>query len=192
MEHQLADLPYGKKTLSPHMSEETLHYHHDKHHRAYVVKLNELIKGSPFEDMTLEEIIKNSEGPLFNNAAQHWNHAFFWNCMGPGQGGYPSGKIGDMIHREWGSFEKFKEDFTKAAVSHFGSGWTWLIENHQGHLEIISTSNADNPLKHNLKAIMTLDIWEHAYYIDYRNLRADFIQAFWNVVNWDFINKNLQ
>lgn len=191
MEHQLTELPYAKEALQPHISAETLEFHHGKHHKAYVTKLNELIKGTKFEKMPLEEIIKNSEGPIFNNAAQHWNHSFFWNCMAPGKGGYPGGKIGDLITKKWGNLDKFKEEFSKNAVANFGSGWTWLVQNNRGEVEIINTSNADNPLKHDQKAVLTLDVWEHAYYIDYRNSRPDFIKAFWNVVNWDFVNKNL-
>jgi Fe-Mn family superoxide dismutase len=191
MEHKLPDLPYPKEALQPHISSETLDYHHGKHHKAYVTKLNELIKGTKFENMSLEEVIKGSEGPIFNNAAQHWNHTFFWSCMAPKAGGYPGGKVGDLINKKWGTFDKFKEDFSKSAVANFGSGWTWIVTNNRGELEIMNTSNADNPLKHDVKALMTLDVWEHAYYIDYRNSRPDFINAFWNVVNWDFVNKNL-
>jgi Fe-Mn family superoxide dismutase len=191
MEHQLPELPFAKDALAPHISAETLEYHHGKHHKAYVTKLNDQIKGTKFETMELEEIIKNSEGGIFNNAAQTWNHTFFWNCLTPKGGGYPGGKVGEMINKRWGSFDKFKEEFSKAAVSNFGSGWTWLAKNSKGDLEIMSTSNADNPMKHELEALMTIDVWEHAYYIDYRNARPDFVQAFWNLVNWDFVNKNL-
>lgn len=191
MEHRLPELPYAKDALQPHISAETLEYHYGKHHSAYVTKLNELIKGTKFENMSLEEIIKNSEGGIFNNAAQVWNHTFFWNCMAPKAGGYPGGKIGDLIKNQWGNFDKFKEDFSKSAIGNFGSGWTWLVQNQKGGLEIMNTSNADTPMKHDLKALMTLDVWEHAYYIDYRNSRPNFVNAFWNLVNWDFVNKNL-
>jgi Fe-Mn family superoxide dismutase len=191
MEHKLPELPFPKDSLQPHISVETMEYHHGKHHKAYVTKLNELIKGTKYENMSLEEIVKNSEGPLFNNAGQHWNHSFFWNCLSPKGGGHPGGKVNDLINKRWGSFDKFKEDFAKSAVANFGSGWTWLVQNSRGELEILNTSNADNPLKHEGKAVLTLDIWEHAYYIDYRNSRPDFVNAFWNVVNWDFVNLTL-
>ena len=191
MEHKLPELPYPKDALQPHISAETFEYHHGKHHNAYVTKLNELIKGTKFESMSLEEIIKNSEGPLFNNAAQTWNHTFFWNCMAPKAGGVPGGKVADLINKKWGSFDKFKEEFAKSAVGNFGSGWTWLVQNSQGEVEIMNTSNADTPMAHNMKALMTIDVWEHAYYIDYRNARANFVTAFWNLANWDFVNKNL-
>ncbi len=191
MEHKLPELPYPKDALQPHISAETFEYHHGKHHNAYVTKLNELIKGTKFESMSLEEIIKNSEGALFNNAAQTWNHTFFWNCMAPKAGGVPGGKVADLIDKKWGSFDKFKEEFAKSAVGNFGSGWTWLVQNSQGEVEIMNTSNADTPMAHNMKALMTVDVWEHAYYIDYRNARANFVAAFWNLANWDFVNKNL-
>lgn len=191
MEHKLPELPYPKDSLQPHISAETFEYHHGKHHNAYVTKLNELIKGTKFESMSLEEIIKNSEGALFNNAAQTWNHTFFWNCMAPKAGGVPGGKVADLINKKWGSFDKFKEEFAKSAVGNFGSGWTWLVQNSQGEVEIMNTSNADTPMAHNMKALMTIDVWEHAYYIDYRNARANFVTAFWNLANWDFVNKNL-
>lgn len=190
MEHQLPQLPYPKEALEPHISAETLEYHYGKHHKAYVDKLNELIKGTKFEKMDLESIVKTADGPLFNNAAQHWNHTFFWNCMKPDAGGSPSGKIGELINQKWGSFQKFQEEFSKQAVANFGSGWTWLIKSGNG-VEILNTSNAENPLKLGKKALFTLDVWEHAYYIDYRNARPEFVKAFWNVVNWDFVNKNL-
>lgn len=191
MEHKLPDLPYPKEALQPHISAETLEFHHGKHHRAYVTKLNELIKGTNFENMPLEDIVKNSEGAVFNNAGQHWNHSFFWNCMTPKSVGLPGGKVSELINKKWGNFDKFKEEFAKNAVSNFGSGWTWLVKNSSGDLDIMNTSNADTPLKHNIKPLLTLDVWEHAYYIDYRNSRPDFIKAFWNVCNWDFVNSQL-
>ncbi len=190
MQHQLPELPYPKEALEPSISAETLNYHYGKHHKAYVDKLNELIKGTKFENMDLESIIKSAEGPIFNNAAQHWNHSFFWNCMKPDAGGKPTGKILELIDKKWGSFQKFQEEFSSKAIANFGSGWTWLIYDGSG-LEILNTSNAENPLKLGKKAILTLDVWEHAYYIDYRNSRPDFIKAFWNVLNWDFVEKNL-
>ena len=191
MEHKLPELPYPKNALEPHISAETLEYHYGKHHKAYVTKLNELIKGTKFENMTLEETIKTSEGLIFNNAAQTWNHTFFWNSMSPKGGIHPGGKILELINKKWTNFDKFKEEFSKTAVSNFGSGWSWLVQNGKGELEILNTSNADNPLKHDMKALLTLDVWEHAYYIDYRNARPDFVAAFWNVVNWDFVSSNL-
>jgi superoxide dismutase, Fe-Mn family len=191
MEHKLPELPYSKEALAPHISAETMEYHYGKHHKSYVTKLNKLIKGTKFENMELVEIIKNAEADIFNNAAQTWNHSFFWNCLSPKGGGYPGGKIIELINKKWESFDKFKETFTKSATSNFGSGWTWLVQNQQGEVEIISTSNADNPIKHDLKALLTIDVWEHAYYIDYRNARADFVEAYWNLVNWDFVNQNI-
>lgn len=191
MEHTLPKLPYELDALAPHISKETMEYHYGKHHKAYVDKLNELIKGTKFASMDLVEIIKNSEGPIFNNSAQIWNHTFFWNCLTPKATPVPGGKVADLINKQWGSFEKFKEDFSKQAVGNFGSGWTWLIKNSKGDLEIFNTSNADNPLKHGLTPLLTVDIWEHAYYIDYRNARASFVNAFWNIVNWDFVSNNL-
>lgn len=191
MEHKLPELPYPKDALQPHISAETFEYHHGKHHNAYVTNLNNLIKGTKFENMSLEEIILNSEGGIFNNSAQVWNHTFFWNCLSPKGGGTPNGKIAEMITKKWGSFEKFKEEFSKSATTNFGSGWTWLVVNKQGELDIFNTSNAQTPMTSGLKALMTIDIWEHAYYIDYRNARPNFVTAFWNIVNWDFVNKNL-
>lgn len=192
MEHKLPELPWEKSSLEPHISAETIEYHYGKHHKAYVDKLNELIKDTKYLQMPLEEIILTSEGPIFNNAAQIWNHTFFWHCMSPQGGGQASGKVGEMITKKWGSFEKFQEEFKNKAVSNFGSGWTWLVQNDQGDIEIFNTSNADTPKKHKLKALMTLDVWEHAYYIDYRNQRPKFVDAFWNLVNWDFVNSNLR
>lgn len=191
MEHKLPALPYTKDALEPHISAETLNYHHDKHHRAYIEKLNKLIKGTNHENKPLTEIVMSSEGELFNNAAQAWNHDFFWKCLSPNGGGEPTGKINDMIQERWGNFAKFKDEFSEQAKSNFGSGWTWLILNRSNKLEILNTSNAGTPIAEGLKPLMTLDIWEHAYYIDYRNKRPDYITAFWNVVNWDFVNDNL-
>lgn len=191
MQHELPSLPYTKDALAPYISAETLTYHHDKHHRSYVTKLNELIKETKFEYMGLEEIILTANGEIFNNAAQAWNHTFFWNCLSPKGGGEPQGKIAAAITANWDSFEKFKTDFSESAISNFGSGWTWLVESKTGPLEILNTSNADTPKKHGFKALMTLDIWEHAYYIDYRNERPKFVEAFWNVLNWDYVQKQL-
>jgi Fe-Mn family superoxide dismutase len=191
MEFKLPDLPYPHNGLEPHISAETLEYHHDKHHRAYVNKLNELVKGSKYEKMDLVELILSSEGSVFNNAAQAWNHDFFWKCMTPHGGKEPSGRIAEMITKKWSSFDKFKEEFKTKAVANFGSGWTWLVQNKNG-IEIMNTHDADTPKAHNMKALLTVDVWEHAYYIDYRNERPKFVDAFWNVVNWDFVNQNLQ
>lgn len=192
MEHKLPELPYAKDALQPHISAETLEYHHGKHHNAYVTNLNNLIKGTKYENMSLEEIITSSEAGIFNNSAQVWNHTFFWNCLSPKGGGAPTGKVSEMINKKWGSFDKFKEEFTKAATTNFGSGWTWLIQNKQGDVEIFNTGNAQTPMTSGHKALLTLDVWEHAYYIDYRNSRPNFINAFWNLVNWDFVNQNIQ
>jgi Fe-Mn family superoxide dismutase len=191
MEHKLPELPYSKDALQPHISAETLEYHHGKHHKAYVDKLNTLIKGTKFEKMPLEEVILSADGGIFNNAAQIWNHTFFWNCMTPNGGGNPTGPIAEKINKKWGSFDKFKEEFSASAVNNFGSGWTWLILNKAQELEIFNTSNADTPMKSDKHALLTLDVWEHAYYIDYRNARPEFVKAFWNLVNWDFVNKNI-
>ncbi|HXH32163.1 MAG TPA: Fe-Mn family superoxide dismutase [Bacteriovoracaceae bacterium] len=191
MEHKLPELPYPKDALKPHISAETLEYHHGKHHKAYVTKLNELIKGTRYENMPLEEIVKTSEAGIFNNSAQAWNHTFFWNCLSPKGGGLPKGKIGEIITKKWGSYDKFKDEFSKAAIDTFGSGWTWLVQNKQGDVEIFTTANAETPMTSGLKALMTIDVWEHAYYIDYRNVRPDFVNAYWKLINWEFVNKNL-
>jgi len=190
MEHTLPPLPYAKDALQPHMSAETLEYHYGKHHQAYVTNLNNLIKGTEFESMTLEEIIKKSSGGIFNNSAQVWNHTFFWNCMAPNAGGAPTGAVADLINAKWGSFDKFKEEFQKSAVGNFGSGWTWLVQK-DGGVDIVNTSNAGTPLVGTDKPLLTCDVWEHAYYIDYRNARPKFVEGFWNLVNWEFVNSNL-
>lgn len=190
MEHKLPELPWAKNALEPLISSETIDYHYGKHHNAYVVKLNELIKGTKFENASLEEIIMGSEGGVFNNAAQVWNHTFYWNCLAPKKGGAPTGKIADLINKKWGSFDKFKETFSASAVGNFGSGWTWLVESNDG-VDIFNTSNADTPMKHGKKALMTIDVWEHAYYVDYRNARPKYVEIFWDLVNWDFVNSQL-
>ena len=190
MEHTLPPLPYAKDALQPHMSQETLEYHYGKHHQTYVTNLNNLIKGTEFENASLEDIIKKSSGGLFNNSAQVWNHTFFWNCLKPNGGGAPSGALADAINQKWGSFDKFKEEFTKSATTNFGSGWTWLVKKADGSVDIVNTSNAATPLTTADKALLTCDVWEHAYYIDYRNARPKFLEAFWNLVNWDFAAKN--
>jgi len=190
MEHILPPLPYAKDALQPYMSQETLEYHYGKHHQAYVTNLNNMIKGTEFENLSLEEIIKKSSGGVFNNSAQVWNHTFFWNCMKPNAGGAPTGKVADAITAKWGSFDKFKEEFQKSAVGNFGSGWTWLVKKADGSVDIVNTSNAATPLTTADKALPTCDVWEHAYYIDYRNARPKYVEAFWNLVNWDFVAKN--
>jgi Fe-Mn family superoxide dismutase len=190
MKHELPQLPWDKSALAPHISAETIDFHYGKHHNAYVTKLNAGIEGTEFAEMTLEEIIKKAKGGLFNNAAQVWNHTFYWNCLAPNAGGAPTGAIADKITAKWGSFDKFKDEFTASAGGNFGSGWTWLVESN-GDLEILNTDDADTPMVHGKKALMTIDVWEHAYYVDYRNARPSYIGAFWNLVNWDFVNSNL-
>ncbi len=192
MPFQLPDLPFSKDSLKPYMSEETLEYHHGKHHQAYVNNLNNLIAGTEFENMSLEDIILKATGSIFNNAAQTWNHSFFWNCLSPNGGSFPKGILLEEIEKNFGSFEEFKEQFSKAAISLFGSGWTWLVKKAEGKLEIIQTSNAGNPLTNGFKPLLTIDVWEHAYYIDYRNARQKFVDAFWEIVNWDFVLHNLK
>jgi Fe-Mn family superoxide dismutase len=190
MEHTLPPLPYEMDALQPHISKETLEFHYGKHHQAYVTNLNNLIKGTEFENASLEDIIKKSSGGVFNNSAQVWNHTFFWNCMAPNAGGAPTGALADAINAKWGSFDKFKEEFTKSCVTNFGSGWTWLVKKTDGSVDIANTSNAGTPLTGSDKPLLTCDVWEHAYYIDYRNARPKFVEAFWNLVNWDFVAKN--
>lgn len=190
MTHELPKLPYDLDALQPYISKETLEYHYGKHHQAYVTNLNNLIKGTEFENSSLEDTIKKSSGGIFNNAAQVWNHTFYWNCMTPKSSGEPSGKLANAIIQEFDSFEEFKKRFGQAAITTFGSGWAWLVKNSEGKLEIMSTSNADLPMKHNKKALLTCDVWEHAYYIDYRNARPSYVDKFWNLVNWNFVEKN--
>lgn len=185
----LPPLPYGTDALAPIISKETIEYHYGKHHRTYVEKLNELIKGTEFEKKELNEIIvKAPKGPIYNNAAQVFNHTFYWNGMAPKAGGNPVGKIATLIDAEFGSFQKFQEQFNAAALSLFGSGWVWLVQNEKGKLEIKQMSNADCPLSHNLKPLLTCDVWEHAYYIDYRNARKTYVESWWKLVNWNHIN----
>lgn len=193
MAFSLPPLPYEKNALAPHMSAETLEFHHGKHHQAYVTNLNKLLEGKPEANKSLEELIMSTEGPLFNNAAQIWNHTFFWSSMKPGGGGQPTGDLAAAITRDFGSFDKFKEEFTAAATTQFGSGWAWLALDKGGKLIVTKTSNADLPMRHGQKAILTLDVWEHAYYIDHRNARPKFIETFLgNLVNWDFALQNLK
>ncbi len=192
MAFTLPELPYSKDALAPHISPETLEYHHGKHHAAYVNKLNDLIKGNEFEKMSLEDIIAKSKGGMFNQAAQVWNHTFYWNSMSPDGGGDPSGKIADAIKKQWGAFDKFKDEFSKAAAGQFGSGWAWLVKKSDGSLAVETTSNADTPVTDKSKTpILTCDVWEHAYYIDYRNARPKYLEAWWKLVNWEFASKNL-
>ena len=191
MTHELPALPYAKNALEPHISAETLEYHYGKHHQTYVTNLNNLIPGTEFEKLSLEEIVKKSSGGIFNNAAQIWNHTFYWNSLSPNGGGAPAGALAEAIDRAFGSFEKFKEEFTKCAVTTFGSGWAWLVKNADGSLGLVSTSNAGCPLTAGQTPLLTCDVWEHAYYIDYRNLRPKYVEAFWNLVNWNFAAKNL-
>ena len=188
---EMPTLPFAMDALEPHISKETLEYHYGKHHKTYVTNLNGLIEGTPNADKSLEEIIKSSEGGLFNNAAQVWNHSFYWNCLSPNGGGEPTGDLAAAITRDFGSFAEFKEAFTKCAVTTFGSGWGWLVKDSAGKLSLASTSNAATPLTGDKTALLTCDVWEHAYYIDYRNARPKYLDAFWALVNWDFVAKNL-
>jgi superoxide dismutase, Fe-Mn family len=190
MEHTLPALPYAMDALQPHISKETLEFHYGKHHQTYVTNLNNLIKGSEFENSSLEEIVKKSAGGVFNNAAQIWNHTFYWNSLSPKGGGTPSGALAAAINAKWGSFDAFKEAFTKSAVGNFGSSWTWLVKKADGSLDIVNTSNAATPVTTADKPLITCDLWEHAYYIDYRNRRPDYMNAFWSLVNWEFASKN--
>ncbi|MDX9758615.1 MAG: superoxide dismutase [Bacteroidota bacterium] len=195
MAFQLPDLPFPKDALAPFLSPETFDYHHGKHHAAYVNNANNLIKDTAYDDMPLEDVIRKAAADaatgLFNNSAQIWNHTFFWNCMSPNGGGAPTGKIGELITRDFGGIDALKEQFSKAAVTLFGSGWAWLVLNAEGKLELLQLSNADTPLVHNKTALLTLDVWEHAYYIDYRNARPKFVEGFWDVVNWQHANSLL-
>lgn len=191
MAFELPELPYAKNALAPHISEETLEFHHGKHHQAYVNKLNGLIPGTEFEKASLEDIILKSDGGVFNNAAQIWNHTFYWNSMSPNGGGDPKGAIADAIHEAFGSLDAFKEKFTDAAMTQFGSGWAWLVQNKSGALEVVNTPNAENPMTAGHKPLLTCDVWEHAYYIDTRNDRGKYVSNFWHLVNWEFADKNL-
>lgn len=191
MSFELPALPYEKNALEPHISVETLEYHYGKHHNTYVVNLNNLIKGTEFEGKSLEEIIKTSTGGIFNNAAQVWNHTFYWHCLSPKGGNAPTGAVAEAINKAFGSFDAFKEELTKSAIGNFGSGWTWLVKKADGSLAIVNTSNAATPLTNGDKPLLTVDVWEHAYYIDYRNARPKYLENFWALVNWEFVAKNL-
>lgn len=188
---ELPNLPYEKNALEPNISAETLEFHYGKHHQAYVTKLNKAIEGTEFEGANLLDIVKKSSGGVFNNAAQVWNHTFYWNSMSPKGGGEPSGKLADAITKAFGSLEKFKEEFSNAAAGNFGSGWTWLVQRPDGSLAIVNTSNAATPITGSDIPLFTMDVWEHAYYIDYRNARPKYIDAFWKLVNWEFAAGNL-
>jgi len=190
VEHKLPELPYAKDALAPHISAETIEFHYGKHHAAYVANLNKLIAGTEFADSSLEDIVKKSSGGIFNNAAQVWNHTFYWNCLSPKGGGEPTGALAEAINKSFGSFAAFKEKMSTAAVTQFGSGWAWLVKNADGSLAIEQTSNAGTPLKDGKKALLTVDVWEHAYYVDYRNARPAYVEAFWKLVNWQFATAN--
>lgn len=191
MAFELPELPYAKNALVPHISEETLDFHYGKHHQTYVDKLNGLVPGSEYEGKGLEEIIQSASGPVFNNAAQIWNHTFYWHCLSPNGGGAPTGAVAAAIDEAFGSFEDFKAKFTDKAINNFGSSWTWLVKDASGKLDIVNTSNAGTPMTDGLTALLTVDLWEHAYYIDFRNARPKYMEAFWSLVNWDFVNQNL-
>ena len=190
MQHTLPPLPYAMDALQPHISKETLEFHYGKHHQAYVTNLNKLIPGTEFEKMALDDIVRKSQGPIFNNAAQIWNHTFFWHSMSPEGGGKPRGQVAKAIDAKFGSFDAFKDKFSAAAVAVFGSGWAWFVKHPDGSVGIETTSNANTPLTSDNKPLLTCDVWEHAYYIDFRNRRPDFVAAYWNVINWDYAEKN--
>ena len=189
---ELPPLPYARDALAPTISAETLDYHYGKHHQAYVTNLNKQIEGTEFEKMDLESIIKKASGGMFNNAAQVWNHTFYWNCMSPDGGGEPTGKLADLINQAFGDFSKFKDEFSKVATATFGSGWAWLVQRADGGLALVSTSNAATPITGDDTPLLTCDVWEHAYYIDYRNARPKYVEAFWNLVDWEFAASQLR
>ncbi|MFN5745536.1 MAG: superoxide dismutase [Methylococcaceae bacterium] len=192
MTHVLPPLPYEKDALEPYISAETLDFHHGKHHQTYVTNLNNLITDTEFADLPLEDIIVKATGGIFNNAAQVWNHTFYWNCLSPNGGGQPTGPLADAINTTFGSFDGFKEAFTKCAITTFGSGWAWLVRNADGTIALVSTSNAGCPLTSVQKPLLTCDVWEHAYYVDYRNARPKYVEEFWRIVNWEFVAKNFE
>lgn len=193
MTHKLPELPYEMDALQPHISKETLEFHYGKHHQAYITNLNKLIVGTEFEGLSLDDVVKKAQpGGIFNNAAQVWNHTFYWNCLSPNGGGEPTGKLLDAIVESFGSFADFKEQFTNSAITNFGSGWTWLVQNNDGSVEILNTSNAGCALTSGKLPLLTIDVWEHAYYVDYRNARPAYVDAFWNLVNWDFVSGNMK
>jgi len=184
---ELPPLPWARDALAPHISAETIDYHYGKHHQTYVTNLNNQIKGTEFENLSLEEIIRKASGGMFNNAAQIWNHTFYWNCLKPNGGGEPTGRLADAINKAFGGFAQFKDEFTKTSVGTFGSGWGWLVQRPDGSLALASTSNAGTPITGADRPLLTCDVWEHAYYIDYRNARPKYVEAFWSLVNWDFV-----
>jgi Fe-Mn family superoxide dismutase len=188
--HELPALPYDMNAVEPVISKETLEYHYGKHHSTYVTNLNKLIPGTEFESMSLEDIVMKASGGIFNNAAQIWNHTFYWNCLSPNGGGEPSGALAEAINHAFGTFDAFKEAFSKAATTNFGSGWTWLVKKADGSLEIVNTSNAATPITDGKTALLTVDVWEHAYYIDYRNARPKYLEEIWKLINWEFVAGN--
>ncbi|HCU04894.1 MAG TPA: superoxide dismutase [Fe] [Coxiellaceae bacterium] len=190
MKFELPTLPFAKNALTPYLSAETLEYHYGKHHQAYVTNLNKLIANTEFEQKTLVDIVTSATGAIFNNAAQHWNHTFYWSCLSPEQASLPDA-LEKALSQSFGSLEKFKEAFTASALGLFGSGWTWLVKDKNGALSIVNTSNAANPMTSGQTPLLTCDVWEHAYYIDYRNARAQYVEAFWKIVNWPFVHQNL-
>jgi Fe-Mn family superoxide dismutase len=192
MPHQQTPLPYAMDALAPHLSSETLEYHYGKHHQTYVETLNDLIKDTKFEHMNLVDTVRQSSGPIFNNAAQAWNHTFYWDSLSPAGGGRPEDDLAQAVEKKWGTFEKFKSAFDKAAVGNFGSGWTWLVRKPDGSVDIAKTSNAKTPLTGTDIPLLTCDVWEHAYYIDYRNSRPDYMKAYWEIVNWEFAAANFK
>ena len=191
MAFELPALPFAKTALAPHISQETLEYHHGKHHQAYVTKLNALVEGTAWQGKSLEEIVVGAEGGIFNNAAQVWNHSFYWNCLAPTGGGEPTGAVANAIKSNFGDFAAFRKEFTDAAAGHFGSGWAWLVKDAAGKLAVETTGNAGCPLRDGKTPVLTCDVWEHAYYIDYRNARPNYLESFWKLVNWDFVAQRL-
>ncbi len=187
MAFELPALPYANDALAPTISAETIEYHYGKHHQTYVTNLNKLTAGTEFENATLEDVITKSSGGIFNNAAQVWNHTFYWNCLSPNGGSEPTGALAEAINSTFGSFAEFKEKFATSAATNFGSGWTWLVKNTDGSIEIFNTSNAGCPLTEGKTPLLTVDVWEHAYYVDYRNARPKYVESFWGIVNWDFV-----
>jgi len=190
MTHVLPALPYAANALEPVISAETIEFHYGKHHQAYVTNLNNLVPGTEFENASLEDIVMKSDGGIFNNAAQVWNHTFYWNGLSPDGGGEPGGALSEAINAAFGSFDAFKAAFIKSGIGNFGSGWTWLVKNSDGSVEIVNTSNAANPMRDGKKPLLTIDVWEHAYYIDYRNARPKYLDEIWSLVNWGFVASN--
>jgi len=191
MAHQLPDLPFGPNDLEPFLSAETLEYHHGKHHKAYVDNLNKLTAGTPQENASLEDLIKTADGGVFNNAAQVWNHSFYWKCLKAGGGASPSADFQAKLAEAFGSFDDFKSKFSQSAVGQFGSGWAWLVKNADGSLAISTSANAENPIRNGQTPLLTCDVWEHAYYVDFRNARPKYLEEFWGWVNWEFVESNL-